>query len=172
MVDTEANADITSITSRQLDAHFRIDPDMISTRTAPLSGARSLLSTRHDILGFMGRRGRSVIMSTPLAVNPTSPLPPLPSPNLPTNNALLGLSGSSIRVLVTYIFTCPRSIVTLPQPMGHPRRRTTGGNTATRGRYVSERDPNCRLAFDCSETDQSDLASNTPRKVTPAGPPP
>ncbi|KAJ1299338.1 hypothetical protein OPQ81_004999 [Rhizoctonia solani] len=167
------------------------DPDMITTSTVPLADARSPSSTRQAILGFMGRRGRSATTGTPPTVNPTSPSPPLASPNLPNTNASLGLSGvdhsqstSHLHLHLPSLHRHSPATDETPSTGGRlggilRRRRSNGGDvsphdtpapTTPSGQLPATQPTSSSAQAPVPVPTHTDSASNTPRESTPAGP--
>ncbi|CAE6529145.1 unnamed protein product [Rhizoctonia solani] len=156
------------------------DRDMITTSTVPLADARSPSSTRQTILGFMGRRARSATTGTPPAANPTSPSPPLPSPNLATNPSL-GLSGVDHSQSTSHLHLhLPSLHRHSPATDETPTTGRLGGILRRRGGDVSPQETPSSAPLDArspppassrqSPAARTNAASNTPRETTPAGP--
>ncbi|CAE6350882.1 unnamed protein product [Rhizoctonia solani] len=167
------------------------DSEMITTSTAPLQDARSPSSTRQAILGFMGRRARSATTGTPPTVNPTSPSPPLTSPNLPNTNVSLGLSGvehsqstSHLHLHLPSLHRHSPGTEEAPSTGGRlggilRRRRSNGGEVSPHdtpaptmpSAQLDARSPStqARSSSRAQAPIHTDSASNTPREATPAG---
>ncbi|GAB1524802.1 hypothetical protein RhiTH_007958 [Rhizoctonia solani] len=155
------------------------DSEMITTSTAPLQDARSPSSTRQAILGFMGRRARSATTGTPPAVNPTSPSPPLASPNLPTD-AALGLSPNQNQSTSHLHLHLPSLHRHSPATDDAPstaarlggilrRRRSNGGDLSPLETPAPTTPAAAAQPAISSSRTHTDSASNTPREATAAG---
>ncbi|ELU37297.1 cytoplasmic protein [Rhizoctonia solani AG-1 IA] len=127
----------------------------------------------------MGRRARSATTGTPPAVNPTSPSPPLASPNLPTD-AALGLSPNQNQSTSHLHLHLPSLHRHSPATDDAPstaarlggilrRRRSNGGDLSPLETPAPTTPAAAAQPAISSSRTHTDSASNTPREATAAG---